>query len=100
MVDPRTDILPNAVVTITHQDDAAKTQTLKPATASATGIATFEGLMPGLYTIQATFPGLDPGTVKDVRLKSGDNQELRLTIVLQIDNATGNVTCNVRGRTG
>src|ERR1043165_9418344 len=61
VVDPRGDILPNAVVTLVPQEEAGKAQTLKPATASAKGVAAFESLMPGLYTIQATFPGLEPG---------------------------------------
>ena len=38
-------------------------------------------MVPGRYSIQAEFPGFDTGTLKDVRLRPGDNRHI---IVLPI----------------
>ena len=34
------------------------------------------GLAPGRYAIQAEFPGFEPGVLKDVQLKAGDNKHV------------------------
>ena len=92
VVDPRGDILPNSVVTLVPQDDAAKSQGPKSVNASDKGTAIFEGLVPGVYTIQATFAGLQPGSVKDVRIKSGDNKHV---VALALNGVTETVTVGV-----
>ena len=81
VVDQSSSVLPTATVTVTGLEDATSKATLAPVQAGQNGIATLTGLVPGRYSIQAEFPGFDPATLKDVRLRLGDNRQ---TIVLAI----------------
>ena len=80
--------LPGATVTITGLDDATKAVTRDPAMASDQGVATIS-LPPGRYLFTAEFPGFDPGVLKDVRIRSGDNRQM---IVLAIQGLQDSVT--------
>ena len=77
VVDPSGGVIPNAIVTVTGQDDATKAVALSPASTTNAGVATFESLVAGRYTIQASFDGFRTITVRDVRVKSGDNRQKR-----------------------
>ena len=81
VVDQSNAVLPTAVVTVTGLEDATKKATLAPVQTAANGIAAVPGLVPGRYAIHAEFPGFDPGDLKDVRLRPGDNRQV---IVLAI----------------
>ena len=61
--------------------------TLTPATTSEKGVATFEGLAPGRYTIRAEFPGFEPGSLKDVRVRSGDNKHIVILGLKKVEEA-------------
>jgi hypothetical protein len=91
VVDPTNAVLPSAVVTITGLEDATKAvaAALKPATATDKGIAQFDALLPGRYTIEAEFPGFEKGALTDVRIKSGDNKHV---IVLALQKLNQSVT--------
>ena len=52
------------------------------AVATGVGVATFDGLVPGRYTIQASFEAFQTVTVKDVRVRAGDNRQ-KITLPLQ-----------------
>jgi hypothetical protein len=88
VVDQTRAVLPGATVTITGLDDATKAVTRDPAKASDQGVATIT-LPPGRYLITAEFPGFDPGVLKDVRIRSGDNRQM---IVLAIQGLQDSVT--------
>ena len=81
VVDPSGGVIPGATITVVGSDDATKVATLKPLTTSAQGLATFETLALGRYTIEAEFAAFDKGVLKDVRVRSGDNKHV---IVLQL----------------
>src|ERR1700736_1038517 len=81
VVDQSNAVLPNATVTLSGLADATRKATLAPVETAPNGIATIPGLVPGHYSLQAVFPGFDPGTLKDVRLRAGDNRQV---IVLAI----------------
>lgn len=82
VVDQTGGVLPNATVTIAGQDAATTTVTFSPATSSSAGIATFENLVPGRYTVTAAFDGFQTVTMKDVRVRSGENKQ-KLTLPLK-----------------
>jgi len=81
VVDQSNAVLPAATVTVTGLEDATRKATLSPVQTGSNGIAAIGGLIPGRYSIQAEFPGFDSGTLKDVRLRPGDNRHI---IVLPI----------------
>jgi hypothetical protein len=74
-------VIPGATLTITGLEDATKASAAAPATTSDQGTATVDGLIPGRYMLQADFAGFDPGILKDVRLRAGDNKQV---VVLRI----------------
>jgi hypothetical protein len=81
-------VLPGATVTLTMQDEA-RTEIQAPVQASPAGVATFDGLRPGRYAVQAAFPGFETIIVSDLRLRAGDT---RRTIVLPIKKMTEDVS--------
>ena len=72
VVDQSNAVLPAATVTLTGLDDATRKAALSPVQSGSNGVASIGGLVPGRYSIQAEFPGFDTGTLKDVRLRPGD----------------------------
>jgi len=74
VVDQSGGIIPNATVTVVGLDETTKKKTIPPAQTSEKGLATFTGLTPGRYSIQAEFPAFDLGLLRDQRLKAGDNK--------------------------
>ena len=89
VVDQTGGILPTATVTLTGQEPTTQKDAFKPAAASDKGVAVFDGLSPGVYTLQADFNQFETAVVKDVRLKSGDN---RRTVVLALKKVAESVT--------
>jgi opacity protein-like surface antigen len=82
VVDQSNAVLPNATVTLSGLEDATRKATLTPVETGPNGMAAIPGLVPGHYSVQAAFPGFDPGTLKDVRLRTGDNRQV---VVLAIE---------------
>lgn len=82
VADPSGAVIPNATVTVTGQDDATRAVTLTPATTSMAGVATLDSLVPGRYTIQASFDAFETITVRDVRVRAGENRQ-RITLPLK-----------------
>jgi hypothetical protein len=88
VVDQTRAVLPGATVTVSGLDEATKGVTRDPAKASDQGIATI-ALPPGRYLVTAEFPGFEPGLLKDVRVRSGDNKQM---VVLAIQGLQDSVT--------
>src|SRR5262249_43850572 len=74
-------VIPGATVTATPAEGAA----IKPAATSDKGLATLDGLAPGRYTVRAEFTGFDAGTLKDVRLRPGDNRHVVMLRVSRLE---------------
>ena len=94
--DPSGAVVPTARVTITGQDDATR-GVAAPAmlTGVNDGVAVFENLPPGRYTIQAEFSGFETVQVRDFRVRAGDNKRL---IELPIKKLAEDVTVGRDGR--
>ena len=89
VVDQTRAVIPGATVTISALDEAARAAKLEPVQTSDQGVSTI-ALPPGRYLVTAEFPGFDPGVLKDVRIRSAnDNKQL---IVLAIQGLQDSVT--------
>src|SRR5262245_64856590 len=67
VLDQTNAIIVGATVTLTGAEPATRAQSVPEAKSAETGIATFTGLTPGRYTIQADFPGFETRTLQEVR---------------------------------
>jgi len=88
VVDQSGGVLPMAMVTMTGQEDATRRTALAPAIASDLGQASIDALVPGRYTLLVEFPGFEPQTVRDVRVRTGEN---RRTVTLRLMAVTEDV---------
>jgi Carboxypeptidase regulatory-like domain len=88
VVDPSGAVIPAATVTVAGAEEATKAAGATAKT-SDKGVATLEGLTPGRYAIQAEFAGFEPGLLKDVRLRGGDNKHV---VVLSIERVRESVS--------
>ena len=88
VVDQSGSILPDALVTAVRVDDPAKA-VIGPVKTTDKGVATLTNLVPGVYTIEAEFPGFEKRLMKDIRLRAGDNKHVAiLTIQGLMDSIT------------
>jgi hypothetical protein len=89
VLDQSGSIIPTAEVKLVGIEDATRQTVVVPARTDDKGIATFENLKPGRYAISAEFTGFDPNTLKDVRVRAGENKE---SIKLSLKRMTDSVT--------
>ena len=89
VVDPSGAVVQGATVTVTGTEDATKGTTIAPTRTTDAGVATIANLRPGRYAIQAEFPGFEPRTLPDVRIRAGDNKQVA---VLQLPKLEQSVT--------
>ena len=82
-------VIPNARVTVGGEDPALRAAAIDPVQTTVAGLATFDAMAPGRYTIQAEFPGFETVVVRDVRVRPGDT---RRTVVLPIKKVAEDVT--------
>jgi hypothetical protein len=87
-MDQTTAILPNAAVALEGQDQALA-GVRRDARTSGYGVAVFDDLEPGRYSIRAEFPGFQAAVVRDVRVRAGDT---RRTVTLQLQKLDEDVT--------
>jgi hypothetical protein len=76
VVDPSNAVIPGATVTVSGVEEATRAAIVPPVQTTPDGVATVPRLVPGRYNVQADFPGFDPGQLKDVRLRPGDNKHV------------------------
>src|SRR5262245_5791394 len=65
-------VIPNAAVEVTGGDAATANVSAHPSS-NGQGVATAPDLPPGRYTVSAAFPGFEKVTLKDVRVRAGEN---------------------------
>lgn len=94
VTDPSGGVLPGATVTLTGIEPATREATTVadpagpagPAGIEARtddkGLAIFERAVPGRYSIAATFPGFDPGVLRDVRTRPGAESKVSIVLAL------------------
>ena len=74
-------VIPEATVTLMGLEDATRDAIVPSSATSSQGVAIVDGLTPGRYMVQADFAGFEPGILKDVRVRAGDNKQV---VVLRI----------------
>jgi len=89
VADPSGAIVAGADVTLVGIDDATKAAAIAPAKTTDKGAATFDGLVPGRYSLSADFPGFGVGLLRDIKINRGDNKHV---IVLPLKNLNESVT--------
>jgi hypothetical protein len=90
VVDPSKAVIPGATVTVSGLDETTKAAGAPVQTStSEQGVAAIGGLQPGRYAVQAVFPGFQTGTLKDIRIRAGDNKHV---IVLAIEGLQDSVS--------
>jgi hypothetical protein len=89
VTDPTGAVVPGATVTIVGLEPATKTAQPGPVKTSERGVATFENIPLGRYSIQAEYAGFDPGLLRDVTLRSAENRHV---VVLPIKRLQDTVT--------
>jgi hypothetical protein len=85
VVDQSNAIIPGATVSVTGVEDATRTVTPVPAQTEPSGLATIPRLALGRYTVRAEFPGFDAGTLKDVRVRAGDNRHVVVLAIQKME---------------
>jgi len=85
VVDPSGAVIVGATVTVTSAEEATRASNPAPAQASESGVATFTGLTPGRYTIQAEFPGFEPRVLKDIRVRGGENKQVAVLTIQKLE---------------
>src|SRR5688500_19938930 len=88
VADQTTAVLPGATVTLTLQD-VPNAPAIPPATTSTQGVVTFQALAQGRYTVRAEFDGFEVSTVRDVRVRAGENKQ---NVTLRIANLQDSIT--------
>ncbi len=87
--DPSGAVIPAATVTLLGLDEATKAGPVAPAKTLDNGSATFDGLVPGKYSISAEFDGFELGLLRDVKVNRGDNKHV---VVLPLKNMAESIT--------
>ena len=89
VVDQTGAVIPGATVTISALEPAPKAGPIAPAKTTDTGIATFAGVAPGRYSVDAEFPGFEKGLLREVRIRPGENKHV---VVLPLQRMQDSVT--------
>jgi hypothetical protein len=89
VADPSGGIIPEATVTLVGVDPATRAATVPPAKTTDKGLATFDDLVLGRYSIRAEFSGFEMGLLRDIRVNRGDNKHI---VVLPLKNMAESVT--------
>ena len=95
VIDQTGAVLPTATVTIAGQEPATRASALAPLTASTAGVARFESVAIGRYTMTVEFPGFETATVRDVRVRAGEN---RRSVTLRLQKVEQEVTVGRDGK--
>jgi hypothetical protein len=92
VVDPMGAVVVDASVTLTGLEPSTQATRVPPAKTNDRGIALFERVVPGRYSISGEFPGFGIGLLRDIRTRAGDSRHV---VVLPLQTFTDTVTVGV-----
>ena len=72
VADPSGARIPQPRVSVSRDDDPENV--VASVVGTDTGVAAIDGLLPGRYTVRVEFPGFETVTLRDVRVRAGDNR--------------------------
>jgi hypothetical protein len=85
VLDSSNAVIVGATVTVSRSEATTGAQSVPAAKTADTGIATVTGLVPGRYTIEAEFPGFETRTLKEIRLRSGENKQVAILSISKLE---------------
>ncbi len=83
--DPSGAIVPGALVQVKGADDATAERSLSDLPSDGQGVAVANGLVPGKYSVEVSFPGFETRVIPDVRVRAGDNKRDVTLAIQKID---------------
>jgi hypothetical protein len=89
VVDQTGGVVPGATVTLVGLETPTQAQAAPTATTAENGIAVFERVVLGRYSVRAEFPGFDLGLLRDIRIRAGEQKHV---VVLPLARLEQNVT--------
>jgi len=89
VVDQTGGVVAGATVTLMGLETPTQAQATPTATTADNGIAVFERVVLGRYSLRAEFPGFDLGLLRDIRVRAG---EQKLVVVLPLARLEQTVT--------
>src|SRR6476660_614118 len=89
VVDQTGGVVPGATVTLVGLETPTQAQAAPMATTGENGIAVFDRVVLGRYSLRAEFPGFDLGLLRDIRVRAG---EQKLVVVLPLARLEQTVT--------
>ncbi len=78
-------VIPNATVTVSAQENGERAKVVAPAQTSDQGVAVLQGLTPGRYLVVIEFPGFETRTIRDVRIRAGDNRQSAVLAIQKLE---------------
>jgi hypothetical protein len=87
VMDPSGAVLQNATVTLTGLEAATKKAAVAPVKSNEKGLAIFDKLVPGRYTVLGQFQGFENGLIPDARLRAGDNKHVLLLPLKRLEDS-------------
>src|SRR4051812_46038089 len=82
-------VLPGATVTVIGLDPATKADIVPSVKTTDQGVASFNDLVLGRYSVRAEFSGFDMGLLRDFKVNRGDNKHV---VVLAVKSMSESVT--------
>jgi hypothetical protein len=89
VVDQTGGVVPGATVTLVGLETPTQAQAAPTSTTGENGIAVFERVVLGRYSVRAEFPGFDLGLLRDIRVRAGEQKHV---VVLPLATFEQNVT--------
>jgi hypothetical protein len=83
--DPSGAVVPGALVQVRGTDDATAHRVLSDIPSDGQGVAVADGLVPGKYVVQVSFPGFETRIVPEIRVRAGDNKRDVTLAIQKID---------------
>ena len=83
--DPSGAVIPGAVVQVKGAEDRTASIVVSDSVSNGQGVAAAEGLPPGRYSIQVSFPGFETLAIAAVRVRSGENRRDAVLAIEKLD---------------
>ena len=83
--DPSGAVVPGALVQVKGAEERTASVVRADIPSNGQGVATAEGLVPGRYAIEVTFPGFEKLMLPDVRVRPGENRRDAVLVIQKLD---------------
>ncbi|MEX1128862.1 MAG: carboxypeptidase regulatory-like domain-containing protein [Vicinamibacterales bacterium] len=85
--DPSGAVIPGALVQLKGAEDRTAAVTRSDIPSDGRGVAVADGLTPGRYAVEVSFPGFETLTIPDVRVRAGENRRDAVLAIRKLDEA-------------